>query len=70
MGHGTLSDQANGIPVNLTLKLSPSAGNGFASGTCDVAAEIYAIQKEHLEQDGAATNIAYIRSLVLSNEVS
>ncbi len=70
VGHGTLSDQANGIPVNLTLKLSPSAGNSFTGGTCDVAAEIYAIQKDNLEQDGAATNIAYIRSLVLSNEGS
>ena len=68
VGHGVLSSQENGIPVNLTLRLSPSADNSFAGGTCDVGAEIYAIQKENLEQDGAATNFAYIQGLIVANE--
>ena len=68
VGHGVLDSQANGIPVNLTLRLSPSADNSFAGGKCDVGAEIYAIQKENLEQDGAATNFAYIQGLIVANE--
>lgn len=70
VGHGTLSDQEAGIPVNLTLKLSPNAGNSFMDGTCNVASEIYAIQTTNLDQDGAATNIAYIRSLIVGNETA
>ena len=54
--------------VNLTLRLSPSADNSFAGGKCDVGAEIYAIQKENLEQDGSATNFAYIQGLIVANE--
>ena len=61
-------DSKVGIPVNLTLRLSPSADNSFAGGKCDVGAEIYAIQKENLEQDGAATNFAYIQGLIVANE--
>ncbi len=68
VGHGVLASQADGIPVNLTLRLSPSADNSFAGGTCDVGAEIYAIQKENLNQDGAATNFAYIQGLIVANE--
>ncbi len=68
VGHGTLSTQSNGIPVNLSLRLSPSAGNDFMSKKCNVTAEIYAIQKDNLNQDGQTTKLDYIKGLVVSNE--
>ncbi len=68
VGHGTLASESTGIPVNLSLRLSPSAGNEFMSQKCSVTAEIYAIQKDNLDQDGQTTKLDYVKSLITANE--
>ncbi len=68
VGHGVLDSETTGIPVKLSLRLSPSAGNDFMSKKCNVTAEIYAIQEDNLNQDGQTTKLDYIKGLVVSNE--